>query len=119
MPIHVPILVALLAVAGAATILPAAAQPTAAVAGGVISSPTNFSGPPQREETVVVQSPGLAETAVASCAGGAAIGYLVVVATGFGSAIGTPALYCGLSVAASVASTVATWTWRSSTAQLR
>jgi len=43
----------------------------------------------------------------------------VVVVTGFGSAIGTPALYCGLSVAASVASTVASWTWRSSAVQLR
>jgi hypothetical protein len=119
MSIPIPVLVALLAVAGAATIMPAAAQPAAAVAGGVISSPTNFSGATQRGEPVVVQSPGLAETAVASCAGGAAIGYLVVVATGFGSAIGTPALYCSLSVAASVASTVASWTWRSSAAQLR
>jgi hypothetical protein len=61
---------------------------------------------------VVVQRPGFTETAVASCAGGAAIGYLAVIATGAGSPAATAALFCGLSVAAGAASTVAIWTWR-------
>jgi hypothetical protein len=56
--------------------------------------------------------PQLVETAVGACAGGAAIGYLVVLATGVGAPLGTAGLFCGLSVAASVASTTASWGWR-------
>nr|UXE44806.1 hypothetical protein Hi04_10k_c377_00035 [uncultured bacterium] len=64
---------------------------------------------------VVVVPAGFAETAVASCAGGAMIGYLAVLATGAPSPIGTAALFCGLSVAATTASTVAVWTWHKTT----
>jgi hypothetical protein len=64
---------------------------------------------------VVVQPASFADTAVASCAGGAAIGYLVVIATGGVTPFGTAAMFCGLSVAATAASTVAVWTWRTVT----
>jgi uncharacterized membrane protein YebE (DUF533 family) len=64
---------------------------------------------------VVVQPSAFADTAVASCAGGAAIGYLVVVASGGATPFATAALFCGLSVAATAASTVAVWTWRTVT----
>lgn len=87
---------------------PAAAQSAAPLAGGVVNS-----GPGR--EVVVVQQSGFAETAVASCAGGAAIGYLVVLATGGVTPVGTAALFCGLSVAATAASTVAVWTWHTAT----
>jgi hypothetical protein len=64
---------------------------------------------------VVVQPPGLAESALASCAGGAMIGALVVTASGAGSVASTAGLFCGLSVAASVVSTLTFWTWRTVT----
>jgi hypothetical protein len=81
-------------------LLLAASGPAAAQQGGVIVTP-----PP----------PGLVETAIASCAGGAAIGALAVYATGIGSIGSTAGLFCGLSVAASLASTAAIWTWRTAT----
>jgi len=59
--------------------------------------------------------PGFAEAALASCAGGAMIGYLAVLATGAPSPVGTAALFCGLSVAATAASTVTMWTWQKTT----
>ena len=59
---------------------------------------------------------GFAETALASCAGGAMIGYLAVLAVGAPSPAGTAALFCGLSVAATTASSVTLWTWRKTTA---
>ena len=67
-----------------------------------------------QERTIVVvqQSPGVVESAIASCAGGAAIGALAVYATGIGTIGPTAGLFCGLSVAASLASTAAIWTWR-------
>lgn len=68
--------------------------------------------------TVVVLPAGFAETAIASCAGGAMIGYLAVLATGAPSPFGTAALFCGLSVAATTASTVAVWTWHRATSFL-
>ncbi len=80
---------------------PAFAQSAAPVIGGVVSSP----------QAVVVSAPGLMETAAASCAGGAAIGYLVVLAAGAPSPGATAALFCGLSVAATTASAVTAWTW--------
>ena len=46
------------------------------------------------------------------------IGYLVVLATGAPSPFGTAALFCGLSVAATTASTVAVWTWHRATSFL-
>lgn len=58
---------------------------------------------------------GFAEAALASCAGGAMIGYLAVLATGAPSPAGTAALFCGLSVAATAASTVTMWTWQKTT----
>ena len=72
-------------------------------------------GPAAAQDRAVVvtsQTPGMVETAIASCAGGAAIGALIVYASGFGSIVPTAGLFCGLSVAASVASTAAIWTWR-------
>ncbi len=85
---------------------PAAAQSAASLAGGT------------DQRVIVVIPPGFAETAVASCAGGAMIGYLAVLATGAPSPLGTAALFCGLSVAATTASSVAVWTWRSTTSLL-
>ncbi len=64
---------------------------------------------------VVVQQVSLAEAAMASCAGGAMIGYLLVVATGPGSPTATAALFCGLSAAATVTSSVTFWAWRAVT----
>jgi hypothetical protein len=84
--------------------MPATAQP----AGGAVNSLPD-------QGVVVAQPAGFAETAVASCAGGAMIGYLVVLATGAPSPAGTAALFCGLSVAATTASTVAVWTWHKAT----
>lgn len=74
-----------------------------------------------QERTVVLtpRPPGLVETAIASCAGGAAIGAVVVYASGIGQAGPTAALFCGLSVAASLASTAAIWTWRAATGTAR
>ncbi len=87
--------------------LPARAQTP--IVGGVVAS-----GPGQ--SVVVVRPASFAETAVASCAGGAAIGALVVFATGGMTPVGTAALFCGLSVAATTASTAAVWTWHTLTA---
>ncbi len=61
---------------------------------------------------VAPSSMGFTEAVVASCAGGAAIGYLVATASGGVSAAGTAATFCGLSVAASLAGTVAVRTLR-------
>jgi len=70
----------------------------------------------QTEQRAVVAVPAsFAETAVASCAGGAMIGYLAVATTGGASPLGTAALFCGLSIAATTASTVALWTWHRTT----
>lgn len=66
-----------------------------------------------------VQPTGFAEAAVASCAGGAMIGYLVVLAAGSATPLGTAALFCGLSVAATAASNVAVWTWDTTTSFAR
>jgi hypothetical protein len=89
--------------------VPASAQ-AAPLVGGVVSSSPG-------QEVVVMQPSGFADTAVASCAGGAAIGYLAVVATGGVTPLGTAAMFCGLSVAATAASTVAVWTWRTMTSR--
>ncbi|MGE0225529.1 MAG: hypothetical protein AB7F35_23990 [Acetobacteraceae bacterium] len=73
-----------------------------------------------RQETVIVMPPvGVGEAALASCAGGAAIGFLLVVASGVGSPAGTAALFCGLSAAATVTSSVTFWTWRTVTGVFR
>jgi len=66
-----------------------------------------------------VQPAGFAEAAVASCAGGAMIGYLAVLATGAATPLGTAALFCGLSVAATAASGIAVWTWDTTTSFVR
>jgi len=82
--------------------IPAVAQPV----GGVISA-----GPDSGD--------GFISSAIASCAGGAAIGYLAVVALGGPNPGGTAALFCGLSVAATTASTVAVGTWHLITSPFR
>jgi hypothetical protein len=89
---------------------PASAQAATPLVGGVVNSSPG-------QEVVVMQPSGFADTAVASCAGGAAIGYLAVVATGGVTPLGTAAMFCGLSVAATAASTVAVWTWRTVTSR--
>lgn len=82
------------------------AMPTAAqtVAGGVVNSSPN-------QRVVYVESSGFAEAAVASCAGGAMIGVLAGFAVGTPSPGSTAALFCGLSVAATAASSITAWTW--------
>lgn len=72
----------------------------------------------QERTLVVVQQPGLLESALASCAGGAMIGAVLVYAGGTGPIGPTAGLFCGLSAAASVVSTVTVWTWRSVTSLL-
>lgn len=91
-------------------------RPAAALAALLLLLPV-LSGPAAAQDrtVVVVQPPGLVETAIASCAGGAAIGALAVYATGIGTIGPTAGLFCGLSVAATVASTAAIWTWRIAT----
>ena len=84
--------------------------PTRAMAQSVRADPGS--------SVVVVQQVSLAEAAMASCAGGAMIGYLLVVATGPGSPTATAALFCGLSAAATVTSSVTFWAWRSVTGWL-
>jgi hypothetical protein len=81
---------------------PASAQPV----GGVIGASPD-------------SGDGFIESAIASCAGGAAIGYLAALATGVPSPGGTAALFCGLSVAATTASTVAVGTWHLITSPFR
>jgi hypothetical protein len=46
-------------------------------------------------------------------------GYLVVLAAGSATPLGTAALFCGLSVAATAASNVAVWTWDTTTSFAR
>ena len=86
------------------TAVPARAQ----LAGGVVSS----------APVVVADPPSFAEVAVSSCAGGAMIGFLAVVVTGFGSPGTTAALFCGMSVAATAASAVTYSLWHRTTAML-
>jgi hypothetical protein len=105
MRIHVPSAASLSLVAALLLATPAVAQS----AGGVVTS-----GSDQRE----LIAPGFAEAAVASCAGGAMIGYLAVLATGAATPVGTAALFCGLSVAATAASTITAWTWHKTTSFL-
>jgi len=80
---------------------PVAAQPVGGVINGT-PDPSSF-----------------AESAIASCAGGAAIGYLAVLATGAPNPVGTAALFCGLSVAATTASVLAVGTWHLITSPFR
>lgn len=84
------------------TSLPAGAQ----MVGGVVSSPTVATADP----------PSFAEVAVSSCAGGAMIGFLAVVVTGYGAPGTTAALFCGMSVAATAASAVTYSLWHHTTA---
>lgn len=78
-----------------------------------------FAAPAAAQSVLVegVQPTGFAEAAVASCAGGAMIGYLVVLAAG--TPLGTAALFCGLSVVATAASGIAVWTWDTATSFTR
>lgn len=96
----------LLLAATLATAPQAAAQAAPPLAGGAV-----YSGAQQ----VIAQPPGFAENALASCAGGAMIGYLAVLATGAATPVATAALFCGFSVAATTASSLAVWTWRKTT----
>lgn len=65
------------------------------------------------------EPPGVVESALAACAGGAVIGALVVAYAGPMEALGpTAGLFCGLSVAATVVSTATVWTWRTVTGVL-
>jgi hypothetical protein len=86
------------------TSLPATAQ----IAGGVVSI----------TPVVMVEPPDLVDVALSSCASGAVIGFLAVVATGGGSPGTTAALFCGLSVAATAASVVTYSVWHRTKALL-
>jgi hypothetical protein len=63
-------------------------------------------------EVVVVRQGGLTEAAISACAGGAAIGVILVLASGTGAMGPTAGLFCGLSVAATVTASVAGYAWR-------
>jgi len=109
---HMRPLAAVLLIPGFLVATPAAAQTAAPLVGGVINSTPD-------QQVIAGPAAGFAEATVASCAGGAAIGYLVVLAAGAPSPLGTAALFCGLSVAATVASTAAVWTWDTATSSFR
>jgi hypothetical protein len=90
-----------------------AALSALAPVGGVL----NVAPPVQTEQQVViVPSPSFTESAVASCAGGAMIGYLLVAASGAGAPVATSALFCGMSVAASATGSITAWLWHRVTA---
>lgn len=72
----------------------------------------------QSEQVVVVRPVSVTEAALSSCAGGAVIGYLLVFASGVGSANGTALLFCGLSAAATVTSAATSAIWRGTTSWL-
>ena len=99
-------------VLAALAILPTAgvaAQSALPAVGGAITLPP----PPARiEQVIVVPEPNFTEAAVASCAGGAMIGYLIVAASGAGAPLATSALFCGLSAAASATGGLTAWAWR-------
>jgi len=105
-------------VLAAALVLPACgamAQTTPPFSSGILPPP-----PPSPNEPRVImlpRRPGLVEAAVSSCAGGAAIGYLIVFATGVGDPWASSTLFCGLSAAASVTGGLTSWAWRSVTGQ--
>ena len=61
-------------------------------------------------EASAVREGGITEAAISACAGGAVIG--LILASGTGAAGPTAGLFCGLSVAATVTASVATYTWR-------
>lgn len=77
-----------------------------------------LSGRAAQAQAVTIQPTGLMEASVSACAGGAAIGYLIVAASGAPGAGQTALLFCGLSVAATVSGTVATMAWRTVTGVL-
>jgi hypothetical protein len=113
MRIRAIIVAAVLLSASFAVPLPAAAQ-AAPLVGGVVSS-----GPSSGQQVVIINGPSFAETALSACAGGAAIGYLAVLATGAPTPASTAALFCGLSVAATAASTIAVVTWNTAASLFR
>lgn len=82
------------------------------LAGALAAPMTSRAAFAQNDQVVVVRPVGLTEAALSSCAGGAVIGYLLVFASGMGSANGTAALFCGLSAAATVTSAVTSAIWR-------
>jgi hypothetical protein len=88
---------------------------TGALAAALLLAVPAAAGAQERTIVVIPQSPGLAESALASCAGGAIIGALIVVVRGVGAVGPTAGLFCGLSAAASLVSTVTIWTWRTAT----
>ena len=105
-------------VLAAALLLPASgamAQSTQSFSTGILSPPP--ASPTERQVVFVPRRPGIVEGAVSSCAGGAAIGYLIVFATGVGDPWASSTLFCGLSAAASVTGGLTSWAWRSVTGQ--
>lgn len=64
-------------------------------------------------DVIIVRQGSVAEAAVSACAGGAAIGVLIVWVSGTGAAVPTAGLFCGLSVAATVSAAAASQAWRS------
>jgi hypothetical protein len=71
-----------------------------------------------QREILVLRAPSVTESAVSACAGGAAIGALIAWGTGIGAVGPSAGLFCGLSVAASLSASVASYTWRTITSFL-
>ena len=59
------------------------------------------------------RAPAMAEALIAACAGGAAIGYLIGAVSTPSASAQTALLFCGLSTAATAASSAAVAVWRS------
>lgn len=68
---------------------------------------------PVEQNGQTVWQPTLMEVAISSCAGGAAVGVLVAWGGGTMAPAPAAALFCGLSVSATVAANVASRAWRS------
>ena len=64
-------------------------------------------------DVIVVRQCGVTEAMISACAGGAAIGAVIVWGSGTGAVLPTAGLFCGLSVAATISASVATYAWRS------
>lgn len=70
---------------------------------------------PVEQNGQMVWQPTLMEVAISSCAGGAAVGVLVAWGGGAMAPAPAAALFCGLSVSATVAANVASRAWRTTT----
>ena len=79
--------------------------------GLVLSGPVSAQVVVERD-VIVVRQGGVTEAMISACAGGAAIGAVIVWGSGTGAVLPTAGLFCGLSVAATISASVATDAWR-------